>query len=141
MNCEICGSENANRKSKIEGVILNVCDKCVKLGEELARIQIRPSKKFIPKIELEEMIKLDFYQTIKKERQKMNLTQEQLAKKLNEKSSVIKRIEEGWEPHVKLIKKLEKFFNIRLTEIPQTKSLEKKQERKKLTIGDVAEIK
>jgi uncharacterized protein (TIGR00270 family) len=70
----------------------------------------------------------------------LNLTQEQLAKKLNEKSSVIKRIEEGWEPPPTLIRKIEKFFNIKLTEEIEEKPLNKKTEKKKLTIGDVVEV-
>ena len=70
----------------------------------------------------------------------MNLKQEDLAKKLNEKLSVIKRVEEGWEPTPILISKLEKFFNIKLTENAQEKSLEKKTKKEKLTIGDVVEV-
>ncbi len=70
----------------------------------------------------------------------MKLKQENLAKKINEKMSTIKRVEEGWEPPSSLIKKLEKFFNIKLTEKPEEKSLEKKTDKKKLTVGDVVEI-
>jgi len=70
----------------------------------------------------------------------MKLKQEDLAKKLNEKSSIIKRVEEGWEPPSNLIRKLEKFFNIKLTEKPEEKTLEKKIDKKKLTVGDVVEI-
>jgi putative transcription factor len=140
MQCEVCGSR-ATRKSKIEGVILRVCNNCVKLGEELAKVQIRPTRKFTPKIqELEETINSDFYKIIKKERQKRNLTQEQLAKKLNEKLSVIRRIEDGWEPPLRLIRKLEKFFNLNLIEASPQMST-KKIEKKKLTIGDIVEIK
>ena len=35
LDCEVCGSDKANRKAKIEGSVLRVCDKCVKLGEEI----------------------------------------------------------------------------------------------------------
>jgi len=70
----------------------------------------------------------------------MNLTQEELAKKLKEKASIIKRIEEGWEPPLKLINKIEKFFNIKLREQIEEKVLEKKSDSKKLTIGDIVEV-
>jgi len=70
----------------------------------------------------------------------MNLTQEELAKKLKEKASVIKRTEEGWEPPLKLIKKIEKFFDIELREEIEEEILEKKSDSKRLTIGDVVEV-
>lgn len=70
----------------------------------------------------------------------MKLKQEDLAKKINEKVSTIKRVEESWEPSPNLIKKLEKFFNIKLIEKSEEKTLEKKTSKEKLTIGDVVEI-
>jgi len=69
----------------------------------------------------------------------MGLTQEQLAKKLKEKLSVIKKIENGWEPSLTLIRKLEKFFSIKLTEELKEEAFERKT-RKDITIGDVIEI-
>lgn len=69
----------------------------------------------------------------------MGLTQEQLAKKLKEKMSVIKRIEDGWKPSLTLIRKLERFFNIKLTEELEEEHFERKP-RKDITIGDVVEV-
>ena len=139
--CELCGSKNANRKTKVDNAILNVCDSCVSFGEEVPIIEFKSIKKKIPKItELEKAVKNNFNLVIKKAREKMNLTQDQLAKKLNEKSSVIKRIEEGWEPPTSLLNKLEKFFNIELIEEVEEKTIEKRTDRKKLTIGDIVEV-
>jgi len=139
--CELCGSKNATRKTKIDGAVLTACEDCVRLGEEVPTIELRPTKKAIPKLEgLDKSVKTNFHMLIKNERTKRNLTQEDLAKKLNEKSSIIKRIEEGWEPSLGVIKKLEKFFNIKLTEEIEEKQVEKKADNTKLTIGDVVEI-
>jgi len=139
--CELCGSKDAKRKTKIDEAILSVCDNCVSFGEEIPVIEFKSVKKEIPKIqELEKVIKNNFHIIIKNSREKMNLTQKQLAKKLSEKASSIKRIEEGWEPHLGLINKLEKFFNIQLIEEMEEKTLGKRIERKKLTIGDVVEV-
>lgn len=77
---------------------------------------------------------------VRNSRSRMNLKQEELAKKLNEKLSVIKRLEDGWEPTPSLISKLEKFFNIELTEKAEEKKIDKKTQKEKLTIGDIVEV-
>ncbi|NIM47245.1 MAG: TIGR00270 family protein [Candidatus Aenigmarchaeota archaeon] len=139
--CKICGSKKANRKAKIEGAILTVCEECVRFGQEVKPPEVKTVKKYVPKIEEpREILKPNFNEIIRNSREKMKLKQEDLAKKINEKSSTIKRIEEGWEPPSKLIRKLEKFFNIKLTEKPEEKTLKTKADKKKLTIGDIIEI-
>ena len=139
--CELCGSKKANRKAKVEGAILTVCENCVDFGEEIRAPEVKRVKKQLPKIEEpEEILKMNFNQTIRASRQKMNLKQEDMAKKINEKLSTIRRVEDGWKPSPTLIRKLEKFFNIKLTEKPEEKALKKKTDKKKLTVGDVVEI-
>jgi putative transcription factor len=139
--CVICGSKNATKKAKIEGVIVNVCEKCLKFGEEILSVEIKPSKKVIPKLEeLDILIREDFNKIVKREREKMKLSQEELAKKIGEKESVVSRIEEGWEPPLNIIRKLERFFNIQLTEKVEEGKIERKPKRRKLTIGDIVEI-
>ena len=89
---------------------------------------------------MEHAIKTNFHLLIKNERNKRSLTQEELAKKLNEKESIIKRIEDGWEPPFNTIKKLERFFNVKLTEELEEKQIEKKTDKAELTIGDIIEV-
>ncbi len=137
--CELCGSDKANRKTKIDGAVLTVCEKCVGFGEEIKPVEVKIVKR-IPKLETVDILKPNFNEIIRNSRSKMNLKQEDLAKKLNEKLSIIRRVEEGWEPTPSLISKLEKFFNIELTESPEDKKLEKKTSKERLTIGDVVEI-
>jgi putative transcription factor len=138
--CELCGSGKANRKTRIDGAVLTVCEKCVGYGEEIRPIEVKIAKKPIPKLEMGDVLKQNFNIIISNSRNKMSLKQEDLAKKLNEKLSIIKRVEEGWEPTPNLISKLEKFFNIELTENPEDKKLEKKTSKERLTIGDVVEV-
>ena len=138
--CELCGSDKANRKTRIDGAVLTVCEECVGFGEEIRPIEMKIAKKPIPKLETVDILKQNFNVIISNSRSKMNLRQEDLAKKLNEKLSTIKRAEEGWEPTPSLISKLEKFFNIELTENPEDKKLEKKTSKERLTIGDVIEV-
>jgi len=119
----LCGSKKASKRTKIDNAILTVCDECVSFGEEVPIIELKAQRRIIPRLEgMEQIIKANFHLLIKNERAKRNLTQEELAKKLNEKESIIKRVEDGWEPPLNVIKKLERFFSIKLTE-----ELEEKQ--------------
>ena len=139
--CNICGAKDADRRSKIEGVILAVCKNCVKLGEEISMIRLQTAKKTPIEIkELQEYVVPGFSTIIRSEREKRNLTQEQLSTRLNEKISVIKRVEEGWEPSLELIRKLEKFFRIKLTEELKENRISRRPEERKLTIGDIVEV-
>ena len=122
-------------------MILRVCRNCVSLGEELPTVikekQKRPA---IETFETEKRLIQKFNLILKQARERRNLTQEELAGKLSEKVSVIKRIEEGWEPPSGIIKKLERFFSIKLIEEVKEEGIKSKGEEKKLTIGDVVEI-
>jgi putative transcription factor len=137
--CELCGSK-ATRKAKVEGTVLAVCDDCVRFGEEVKEVEYRKAVK-IPQMEgLDTVLVKDFHKTIRRARENKKLTQEELAKKLSEKVSVIKRMEEGWQPSDKLIDKVERFFNIKLREETTELTLKKKTRSQRMTIGDVVEV-
>lgn len=142
MNCEICGAYDARRRAKIEGTILNVCDSCVRSGEEVARVEIarRPKSVYTAPIEMSYSLKEDFGKIIKNNREKKGLTQEQLAAKIQEKHTIVNRIENGWEPPLLVIKKLEKFLNIILRTASEEVDYKIKVKEKGLTLGDIAEI-
>ena len=137
--CELCGSK-ATKRAKVEGSILDVCDECVKYGEEVPIIEIRKTKKRAPQLELEDVLVKDFHKIIRRSRENRKLTQAELAKKFKEKVSVIKRVEDGWKPPIKLIEKIEKYFKIKLREKIEDNVQNKKKDSKKLTIGDIVEV-
>ena len=87
----------------------------------------------------EEIFVGDFNKIVKRERERKELTQEELAKIINEKTSVIQKLEnKEIEPSFKLIKKLEKYFGITLTEKQQLiKEKTKHFEIKSFTMGDL----
>jgi uncharacterized protein (TIGR00270 family) len=138
--CELCGSREASRRTKIDNAVLAVCDECVSFGQEIPRVELRQASKYMPEMDVGSAIRPDFHEAIKKERSKRNLTQEEFAKRLNEKSSLVKRIEEGWEPPTDTIRKIEKFLGIKLTEQTQEERINRKSQKENLTIGDVAEV-
>jgi len=157
MICELCG-RNVPRLKKviIEGVILNVCDECAKFGKEIKGNKIPKDVKYLPPevvrerlerkrrkrkdyLEEEEVLIDDYPRVIREARERMGLTQDELAKKILEKKTVISKIERGeMRPDEKLIKKLEKALNIKLKE--KVSPLYRKEEEKKsgaLTLGDL----
>lgn len=57
---------------------------------------------------------------VRKNRERLGLTQDQLGAKINEKGSVISRIESAhMEPDMRMAKKLERFLGVKLFEEPE----------------------
>jgi putative transcription factor len=83
---------------------------------------------------------LDYGQVIRKARETMQLSQEDLGRKIAEKTSVLQKLEGGrLVPPEALVQKLERTLKIRLvqaaTDIPVNKKATKPEE---LTLGDIA---
>ncbi len=118
--CEVCGKESANKRAEIDGVILEVCDNCVKLGKEVAPprpIFIRQAVAKTPKpesIESERELASDFSTRIRKAREQRNLTQDEAAMKMGISHLIYKRIEGGFKPDDSTAKRLERFYSIEL---------------------------
>ncbi len=157
MICEMCGRDVPRlKKVVIEGVIMNVCYECAKFGKEIKGKEIPKDVKYLPPevvrerlerrkrrfrkdaLDEEEVLVEDYADRIRKARERMGLTQEQLAKKILEKRTVISKIERGeMHPDEKLIKKLEKTLNIKLKErVSYVYSKDDKKARA-LTLGDL----
>lgn len=132
-------------RAEIEGTILEVCENCLKFGENLGEIQTSEVKAPVKiKSEIrEETVFVDNYgELIVESRKKMNLTREEFAKKINERESLIKRIEsEKMRPDDKLTEKIERFLGIKLKQLFESKHLEKKSIKGELTLGDIVEVK
>jgi len=149
MECEICGIERKKIFiTEIEGTILRLCEDCAKGGRILNIIEeakkIKENLK--PKIDFEneEYDLVENYGKIITEiRTKMNISIEDLAKKIGEKESLLRKIEkEEIRPSDKVVDKLERFLKIKLREKIEAKpKKEKKDEDIRLRIADVVKIK
>jgi len=151
MHCEMCGKKTELFKAIVEGTELKICDGCSKFGKITSRVK-ENFKKTKKKIEIEQeelpeiiqIISSDYSNKVKSSRESLGLKQEELAKKLNEKESIIHKIETGhFEPNISLARKLEKFLKIKLVEeekIEKEKSV-KINSSEGLTIGDILKIK
>ena len=151
MQCDMCGSEERLFKTNIEGTILNVCKTCAKFGKIISEIKpvekVKPKKIVIteqePEPEIIQMVADNFAEKIRAKREKLGLKQEDFAKKISEKESIIHKLETGeFKPGLELAKKLEKALNIKLIE-----EYEEKHKKAPIissgptTIGDLIKIK
>ena len=166
MNCEICGKEifERHRRVIIEGSKLVVCGKCSEFGEttwkgtietsnigeanklmpllRMAKNRLR-SKNTSKNLEDYDIIE-DFADSIQKGRRKMGISQEELAKLLKERLSVIQKIEsDKISPSIKLSREIERVLKIELlTTQESTKKLDTKGDvGSELTIGDIFQYK
>src|SRR3989338_5048099 len=99
----MCGKECALFKSMVEGSEMNVCSQCSKFGKVVSQIKEPLTGKKQAKLEIkmhsnQELILsvvLNYSEIIKSKRGQLGLNQEDFAKQLNEKISVIHKMETG----------------------------------------------
>jgi len=156
--CEICGKlTQMLRVVLIEGSELNACPDCAKFGverspkpkktsepvhvsEALERRDKRAQTRDVLQDSAEELVP-DYHIRIRKSREKLLWTPEDLGKKINEKKSVILKLESGqMRPDDSLIRKLERMLNIRLKERPTLASAPKSAVQRGLTLGDFMRV-
>lgn len=146
-SCDMCGKDYDELVDAIvEGSMMKVCLDCSKHGSVIPIQQEIVEKKIERKKDLEEesyvdVITDEYPNIIKKAREKKGLTQEDLAKSIAEKESVIHQLESGnLKPSMKLAKKLSVFLDVDLVE---TVKQDRKKEKdinfkdKTLTVGDL----
>ncbi len=147
MLCEMCGNEVASTsRVRIEGSVLQVCPECARFGAAVdpppapapaasAAGPARP-RSFSPTVagrgprRLEERdlyteigeleLADDWGQRVRRARESLTWTPEELAKRLNEKKSVVLKIETGdIHPPDSLVRKLEHLLKVRLRAEPE----------------------
>ncbi len=145
MLCEMCGRNVVQTsRARVEGTVLNVCPDCAKFGELLdpppvtassrgdspsrptfvratrpggtgRRLEERDLYTDIGELELAP----DWFKRIRVAREAKAWTPEEFGKKLNEKKSVVLKIEAGgFHPPDALVRKIEQLLKIRLRADP-----------------------
>ena len=160
MRCEVCGRKihGSPLTAEIEGARLMVCSECSKHGRIVTREEIRltagtPNPKSVPitvmptrkkpeaKVEITQEVVEGYHLKIRQAREKLGLSHEDLGKKINEKESVLRKLEtRKMEPNDMLVTKLEHALKIKLltpiTREEGTKEIPKSPSRE-LTLGDL----
>ncbi|MBM4248007.1 MAG: TIGR00270 family protein [Euryarchaeota archaeon] len=156
--CEVCGRQTSMlRVVLIEGSELNACPDCARFGVERApkpkastapvhiseaieRREKRSLTRDVLSDGTEELVS-DFHVRIRRAREKLLWSPEDLGRKINEKKSVILKLEGGqMRPDDSLIRKLERTLNIKLRERPTMASAPKSAVQRGLTLGDLIRI-
>ena len=161
MNCEVCGSKiyGPSKRIILEGSKLLVCMKCSSLGEPDIHIEKYPSRERrralatpvkkktgesrLPR-EIEELeIAEDYPKMIKEAREKKKMSQQELAKTVKERLSIIQKIELGkMTPDLRTSRALEHTLRIKLLLPRSETSVETdKPDQNGLTLGDVIQYK
>ena len=159
MNCDICGREISGQpfKVRVEGAKMLVCGRCRNLGkpyEEEPTVRRALTKPItLPRTAQRKAPELprgmealdiaeDCAQQVRQRRMKLGLSQEDLAKRVREKLSVIQKIETGKiTPDTKLCKELEHELKIKLL-VPRKEASEfpKTAAPAEIMLGDIIRI-
>jgi putative transcription factor len=165
LNCDICGRDIVGQafKVSVEGAKMLVCSHCQNLGkpyrEEYApkRPHVRAStppsvqasySSFHRKTtqlsrELDEVdLADDLAQRVRKHRTKLGISQEELAKRVKEKLSVIQKIETGRiTPPMRLCRELEHELKVKLLVPHKETESPKGLAPSSVTLGDIIQVK
>ena len=146
----MCGKKTENLvEAIVEGSMLSVCQNCSKHGNVIRVLQAPKelsadfNRERVSPNEPVEVVIDKYPEVIKKAREKMGLTQEQLAKDVGERESVIHQAESGkMKPNFTLAKKLNVYLKINLIEKVEKIDIKKDKKDinfkdKTITIGDL----
>jgi putative transcription factor len=146
MLCEMCGKDvETTSRVRVEGSVLQLCADCARFGVALSppppelapvpdfspippgpggerivfrtrRLEERDLFKELPEMELAE----DWPRRIRLAREQLTWTPEELGKRLNEKKSVVLKMEAGaMRPPDAMVRKVERLLKIRLRSSPE----------------------
>lgn len=149
MQCELCGKDTELFTAVVEGIQLRVCAGCGRFGKVLRRAPPPASLAKPVPVRTEptkiERIVDEYGQRIRAAREKQGLTQEEFAKRVMVKESLVHKMETGtFEPDIELARKLERLLHIRLVEVreeSETGTARKDDRPAGLTIGDILKLK
>ena len=156
MQCEMCGKHKEPVElvyARVEGSLLKVCDSCARHGTFVRKVsevikqfeaQKAPQRTQVKVDEHEEMVVNDYDVRIKHAREKKGLTQKEFAQEINEKESLIHKIETSTiDLNLNLARKIERYLGITLIEELTVSSVKapSQSSSESLTLGDVITFK
>ena len=161
MICELCGADVPRLKNvAIDTTVLSVCGDCARFGDEVSTPALRRStmppviaerleareRRMTPKDVYEQAGQLeladDFPRKIRTAREARGWKQADLGAKINERVSVIAKLESGaMTPGDALVRKLERELGIKLKERVEPVAVKKQAAGAAITLGDLVRMK
>ncbi len=151
MDCEMCGKEEAALKIAIEGSVITVCDNCSKFGKVVGKVSMpaaalkgKDRKEEMPAgEEYVEIVVPEFGSRIKQKRESLGLKQNEFARKVAVKESVLHKMETGsLKPSLEEARRLGKALGLKLVEkLEEGPAVVTQQKKDTLTLGDMIKIK
>lgn len=150
--CEMCGREGDLIPAEVEGVELKLCPKCTKYGKVKGRKEHFSNFSSKPKPILKESpefkIIANFSELIRSARENSKLSQEDFARFLNERESIVAKWESGTlSPGLDIARKLERALGVKLVEKEEQSVIDKLASEKKekrnadeFTLGDFIKV-
>lgn len=123
---------------------MQVCSSCAEMGEKIDKKKKQKKKKKRRRKSSQETLANDYGSRVKKAREDRELSISELSDRLNEKTSVLKKIEtEDLKPDKSLAGKLAKELDIELYVNPEVSDYDDTSDgdTRKATLGDVADVK
>lgn len=118
--CELCGSQITGESVRVvvENVVMDVCRPCSKHGRPYVSKKERKPREERKMFSLKlTSVREDYSKLIKEGREKLGLTQEELAKEIAEDGTVVKLLEmKKFKPDQQMAKKLEGLLGISLVQ-------------------------
>jgi len=142
--CELCGKEAPLITAIVEGTQMTVCQNCGKFGKVIQKpVGHLFQKVVVSTPETAEVVVSNYAQLIRQAREKSGMTMKEFAMTLNEKESIIHKLENSqFVPPINMAKKLEKLLHIKLVEIEEEEETESSGKSSgSWTIGDIINLK
>lgn len=148
----MCGREADLVEAEIEQGRLKVCLNCAKFGQVKTKesvfgrnksVHFPLNQKPVNRQEPELKVVRNYSSLIKSFRERQGLTQEDFAKLINERESIVAKWESGLiKPDLTVAKRLEKLLNINLIEMDSDISPAEEKSKKSgvLTLGDFIKV-
>ena len=139
VSCDMCGRQGEIVTAEVEKVEMKVCQNCARFGTVKRRADsIRVLQK---RIHQEQPFKVvsDYASILRQSREKQKLSQEDFARLLQEKESIVAKWEQGrMQPSVEVAKRLERILGVSLVieEVEQPFEKDKNVRRDGFTLGD-----
>ena len=142
-SCDMCGRQGGLLTAEVEGVEMNVCQNCARFGTIKRKAEtMRVPQKNMHKEQPFRVIS-SYASVLRQTREKQGLSQEDFARLLQEKESIVAKWEQGrMPPSVEVARRLEKMLGVSLVteDVEQTFENDKNVRKDVFTLGDFMKV-